>query len=97
MDSDTEDESNSTGSSSALRVAGLATLQQVPARVFLGKLGRESQNNPVKKAVCVRNCPAMPRYKRKWLGLTFEPFANLSPPFRELSPTVFLHHVSPCL
>ena len=48
MDSDTEDESNSTGSSSALRVAGLATLQQVPARVFLGKLGRESQNNPVK-------------------------------------------------
>ena len=50
MDSDTEDESNSsTGSSSVLRVAGLATLQQVPARVFLGKRGRESQNNPVKK------------------------------------------------
>ena len=92
MESDTEDERNSTGSSSALRVAGLATLQQVPARVFLGKLGRESQ-----KAVCVRNGPAMPRYKRKGLGLTFEPFANLSPPFRELSPTVFLHHVFPCL
>ena len=49
MDSDTEDESNSTGSSSALRVAGLATLQQVPACVLLGKRGRESQNNPVKK------------------------------------------------
>ena len=28
-----------------LRVAGLATLQQA----FLGKCGRESQNNPVKK------------------------------------------------
>ena len=49
MDSDTEDESNSTGSSSVLRLAGLATLQQVPARVSLGKRGRESQNNPVKK------------------------------------------------
>ena len=49
MDSDTEDESNNTGSSSVLRVIGLATLQQVPARVFLGKRGRESQNNPVKK------------------------------------------------
>ena len=49
MDSDTEDESSSTGSFSVLRVAGLATLQQVPARVFLGNLGRESQNNPVKK------------------------------------------------
>ena len=49
MDSDTDDESNSTGSTSVLRVAGLATLQQVPARAFLGKLGRESQNNPVKK------------------------------------------------
>ena len=63
MDSDTEDESNSTGSSSVLRVAGLATLQQVPARVFLGKLGRGIQTNPVKKkAVCVRNSPAMLRY-----------------------------------
>ena len=49
MDSDTEDESNSTGSSSVLRVAGLATLQQEPARDFIRKLGRESQNNPVKK------------------------------------------------
>ena len=49
MHSDTEDESNSTGSSFVLRVAGLATLQQVPARVFLGKRGRESQNKPVKK------------------------------------------------
>ena len=47
MDSDTEDESNSTGSSR--RVAGLATLQQVPASVFLGKFGRENQNNPIKK------------------------------------------------
>ena len=65
MDSDTEDESNSTASFSVLRVAGLATLQQVPARVFSGKLGRESLNNPVKKkALCARNGPAMPRYKR---------------------------------
>ena len=35
--------------------------------------------------------------QEKLLGLTFEPFANLSPPFRELSPAVFLHHASPCL
>ena len=56
MDRDTEDESSSTGSSSVLRFAGLATLQQVPASGFLGKLGRESKNNPG---------PAMPRYKRK--------------------------------
>ena len=49
MDSDTDDESNSTGSSSVLRVAGLARLQQVPACVFFRKRGRESQNNPVKK------------------------------------------------
>ena len=40
----TDDESSSTGSTSVLRVAGL---RQVPARVFSGKLGRESQNNPV--------------------------------------------------
>ena len=49
MGSDTEDESNSTGRSSVLRVAGRATFQQVPARVFLGKLRCESQNTPVKK------------------------------------------------
>ena len=48
MNSDPDDESNSTGSTSVLRVAGLATLQQVPARVFSEKLGRESRNNPVK-------------------------------------------------
>ena len=96
MDSDTEDESN-TGSSSVLRVAGLATLQQVPARVFLGKRGRESQNNPVKKKpyACERSSYAT--LQEKLLGLNFEPFANLSPPFRELSPAVFLHHASPCL
>ena len=35
--------------------------------------------------------------QEKLLGLTVEPFANLSPPFRELSPAVFLHHASPCL
>ena len=35
--------------------------------------------------------------QEKLLGLTLEPFANLSPPFRELSPAVFLHHASPCL
>ena len=49
MDIDADDESNSTGNTSVLRVAGLATLQQVPARVFLEKLGRESQKHPVKK------------------------------------------------
>ena len=48
MDGDTDDESSSTGSTSVLRVAGLAPLQQVLARVFLEKLGRESQNSPVK-------------------------------------------------
>ena len=32
----------------------LATLQQVPAHVFLRKCGRESQNNPVKKKPYVR-------------------------------------------
>ena len=35
--------------------------------------------------------------QEKLLGLTFESFANLSPPFRELSPALFLHHASPCL
>ena len=49
MNSDPDDASNSTCSTSVLRVAGLATLQQVPARVFLEKLARESQNNPVKQ------------------------------------------------
>ena len=49
MDSDTDDENCSTGSTSILRVAGLATLPQVPAHVFSGMLGREIQNNPVKK------------------------------------------------
>ena len=34
---------------------------------------------------------------REVVGTDFEPFANLSPPFRELSPAVFLHHASPCL
>ena len=48
MDSEPDDVSNSTGSTSVLRVAGLAALQQVPARVFLEKIGRESQNNHVK-------------------------------------------------
>ena len=48
MDSDSHDESNSTGSTSVLRVAGLATLQQVPARVLLEKLGLESQDHPVR-------------------------------------------------
>ena len=49
MDSDTDDKSYRTGSTSVRRVAGLATLQQVPPRVFLGKLGHESPNNPVQK------------------------------------------------
>ena len=60
MDSDTDDENNSTGSTSVLRVAGLATLQQVHVRVLFDKLGRESQNNPAKK----KTYAAMPRYKR---------------------------------
>ena len=96
MDSDTNDKSSSTGSTSVLRVAGLATLQQVPARVFLGMLGRESQNNPVKKKPYARATVSHATLQ-ELLGLTFEPFANLSPPFRELSPAVSLHHASPCL
>ena len=85
MDSDTEDESNGTGSSSVLRVAGLATLQQMPARVFLGKRGHESQNNPVKKnpdaCATVQLCHAT----REVVGTDFrtfrEPFAALSQAF----------------
>ena len=96
MHSDTEDESNSTGSSSVLRAAGLATLQQVPARVFLGNLDRESQNSPVKKMPYVCATVQLCHATKEVVG-TFEPFANLSPPFRELSPAVFLHHASPCL
>ena len=86
MDSDTEDESN-IGSSSVLRVAGH----------LLGKRGRESQNNPVKKKPYACKTVQLCHATEKLLGLTFEPFANLSPPFRELSPAVFLHHASPCL
>ena len=101
MDSDTEDESNSTGSSSVLRVAGLATLQQVPARVFSGKLGHDSQDNPVKKkpyaCATVQLCHATREVVGTDKGTFREPFASLSPPFRELSPTVFLHHASPSL
>ena len=41
--------SSSTGDTSVLRVAALATLPQVPARIFLDTFGRESQNHPVKK------------------------------------------------
>ena len=75
-DSDAEDESNSTGGTSVLRVAGLARLQQVPAR--LRKVWPPKPNNPVKKKpyarATVQRCHAT-----KLLGLTFEPFANLSP------------------
>ena len=88
MDSDTEDGSNSTGSSFVLRVAGLATLQQmwqVPARVFSGKLGRESQNNPVKKKPCacatVQLCHATREVVGTDEGTFREPFAALSRAF----------------
>ena len=96
MDNDTDDESNSTCSTSVLRVAGLATLQQVPARVLLEKLGRESQNDPVEKNRMHAERSSCATLQEKWLGLTFEPFVNLSPPFRKLSSAVFLHHASPC-
>ena len=49
MDGNTDDDCTSTGGTSVLRVVGLAALQQVPARIFLERFGRESQNNPVKK------------------------------------------------
>ena len=85
MDSDTEDESNSTGSSSVLRVAGLATLQQVPTRVFSGKLGREGQNNPVKKkpyaCATVQLCHATREVVGTDEGTFREPFAALSRAF----------------
>ena len=97
MDSGPDDESNSTGSTFVLRVAGLATLQQVPARL--------SQKSSDAKAKTILSSKSLMRAQRssyatpqeKLLGLSLEPFANLSPPFRELSPTVFLHHASPCL
>ena len=89
MDSDTEDESNSTGSSSVLRVAGFATLQQVPARVFSGKLGRKSQNNPVKKkpyaCATVQLCHATREVVGTDEGTFREPFAAL--------PRAFAHSV----
>ena len=47
MDNDTQDESNSTGSSSVLRVAPHCS--KCPRVLFSGKRDRESQNNPVKK------------------------------------------------
>ena len=90
MDSDTDDENNSTGGTFVLKVAGLATLHEMPAHVLLEKLGRESQNNPVEKKLyacaTVQLCPA-----------TREVVRTLSLPFRELSPAVFLHHAWPCL
>ena len=61
MDSDADDKSKSTGGTSVLRVAGLATLQQVPAR--LRKVWPRKPKNPVKKKPYARNSPAMPRYK----------------------------------
>ena len=77
MDSDTENESNTTGSSSVLRVAGLATLQQV--------LGRESQNNPVKKkpyaCATVQLCHATREVVGTDEGTFRKPFAALSRAF----------------
>ena len=62
MDSDADDESKSTGGTSVLRVTGLATLQQVPAR--LRKVWpRKPKQSCQEKAVCTRNSPAMLRYK----------------------------------
>ena len=70
MDNDTADESSSTGSTSVLRVAGLATLQQVPARVSFQQLGRESQRSCQEKAVGMRDGPAMPT-TREVVGTDF--------------------------
>ena len=100
MDSDTDDASDSTGSTSALRVAEIATLQQVqvPARVFLRKARPWKAKTILSRKSRMRaQRPSYATLQLKLLGSTFEPFAKLSPPFREFSPAVFLHHASPWL
>ena len=69
----------------------------MPARVFSEKLGREGQVIPSRKSRLRAQQSSYAKLQEKLQGLTFEPFADLSPPFRELSPAVFLHHASPCL
>ena len=97
MDSDTNDESNNSGGTSVLKVAGLATLQPVPRTCVLGKFSRESQNNPVRKEPYARATVQLCHATREVVGTDFEPFAKLSSSFRDLSPAVVLHHASPCL
>ena len=97
MDCDTDDESHSAGSTSVLRVAGLAALQQMLARVFLGKLAVKAKTILSRKNRMRAQRSSYATLQEQLLGLTFEPFANLSPLFRELLPAVFLHHASPCL
>ena len=97
MDSDTDDESNSARSTSVLRVAGLAALQQMLACVFLGKLAVKAKTILSRKNRMRAQRSSYATLQEQLLGLFFEPFANLSPLFRELLPAVFLHHASPCL
>ena len=92
MDSDIDDESNSTGSTSVLRVAGLATLQQVqvPARVFFQKLGRgKPKQSCQEKAVCVRNGPAMPRYNCSCWDRLLNLSRSFRRPFASFRPQCF--------
>ena len=64
MDNDIDDESNSTGGTSVLRVAGLATLQQVPAGIFFKGLAVRAKTLLSINGRSARSGPAMPRYKR---------------------------------
>ena len=84
MDNDTDDENNSTGSTFVPRVAGLATLHQAPARVFSEKLGGERETILSRKNLMCAQRSSYATLQEQLLGLTSEPFANLSPPFREL-------------
>ena len=81
MDSDTDDENNSAGSTFVLRVVGLATLHQAPARGLSGKLGGESETILSRKSLMRAPRSSYATLQEKLLGLTSEPFANLSPPF----------------
>ena len=97
MDTDTDDESNGTGGTSVRRVAALATLQQVPAGIFFKGLAVTAKALLSINGRMRAQRSSYVTLQEKLLGLTFEPFANLLPPFRELSPAVFLNHASPCL
>ena len=72
MESDTDDDvSNRAGGTSVLRVAGLATLQQVPGRIFFEKFGCESQNNPVEKKPHARARVQLRHATREVVGTDF--------------------------